>query len=318
MKKNVLGKTGIEVTELCFGALPIGPLQKNMTLEDSAEVVAAALEKGINFVDTAQMYRTYAPIRKAMISTGIRPAIATKSTATDYSGMEKAVYEALEQLGVDYIDIFLLHAARAGLTVFEERAEALRCLREFKDRGIIRAMGISTHDPRVTRLAAERDDMDIVFPLINRTGIGILNGTVSDMLEAIETASARGKGVYLMKVLGGGNLINEYRESVDFARSIKGYHAIAIGMVSRDEVDFNVAYFNGRYEADKIPSVRGYAKRFQVLDFLCTGCKSCMEACPNEAIDYDETARKAKINWDKCLTCGYCNSRCPRFAIRAT
>jgi len=56
MKKNILGKTGIEVTELCFGALPMGPLQKNMDLESSTKVVAHALQKGINFVDTAQMY----------------------------------------------------------------------------------------------------------------------------------------------------------------------------------------------------------------------------------------------------------------------
>lgn len=317
MKRNVLGKTGIEVTELCFGALPMGPLQKNMNLEDCIEVAVAALELGINFVDTAQMYKTYAPIREAIKATGIRPVVATKSTATDYAGMEKAVYEALEQLGVDYIDIFLLHAARAGLAVFEERAEAIRCLGEFKDKGIVRAVGISTHDPRVARLTAEREDMDIVFPLINRTGIGVLNGTVSDMLEAIEINSDRGKGVYLMKILGGGNLINDYCASVDFARGIKGYHSITIGMVSREEVDFNVAYFNGRYDADKVPSVKGYAKRFQIFEFLCSGCKSCMEACPNDAIDYSETDRKARINEEKCLTCGYCTSRCPRFAIRA-
>lgn len=317
LKKNVLGNTGIEVTELCFGALPMGPRQKNMPVEDCTRVVATALEKGINFVDTAQMYETYAPIREAIKITGLRPVIASKSTATDYSNMERAICEALEQLDLDYIDIFLLHAARVDENVFDERAGAVQCLKDYKAKGLIKAMGISTHNTRVVKLAASRQDMDIVFPIINRHGIGILNGTLEDMLEAVQENYAAGKGVYLMKVLAGGNLIDNYRECIDFARSIKGYHSIAIGMVSPEEVEFNVAYFNNNYDPAKIPTLKGYSKRFQVVDILCKGCKNCLETCPNYAIDFDEGNKKAAINQSKCLTCGYCTSACPEFAIRA-
>jgi len=61
MKKYQLGKTGIEVTELCFGALPMGPLQKNMDEHAAAAVTAAALRGGVTFIDTAQAYSTYTP-----------------------------------------------------------------------------------------------------------------------------------------------------------------------------------------------------------------------------------------------------------------
>ncbi len=95
MKKNILGRTGIEVTELCFGALPMGPLQKNLSLDECTDLIIATLEGGVNFIDTAQLYRTYEPIRRALKKVKHRPIIATKSTAESYEDMQRAVDEAL-------------------------------------------------------------------------------------------------------------------------------------------------------------------------------------------------------------------------------
>lgn len=316
MKINVLGNTGIKVTELCLGALPMGPRQKNMPLENCIKVVETALERGITFIDTAQMYQTYAPIREAIKSTGIRPVIASKSTAPDYEGMEKAINEALEELDVDCLDIFLVHAARAGTEVFDARAGAIQCMKDYKSKGLIRAMGISTHNVRVAGLASARHDMDIVFPIINKTGAGIIDGTIKDMKRAVLDNKAAGKGVYLMKVLAGGNLINDYIASVDFARGLEGYHSIAIGMVSPEEVNFNVDYFSGNFDPEKTPTIKGYSKKYQISTNLCKGCKACVAVCPNFAIEFDEEKRKAYINEEKCLTCGYCSPACAEFAIR--
>ena len=316
MKTNTLGNTGIEVTELCLGALPMGPLQKDLPLEECTRVVETAIKRGITFIDTAQMYKTYAPIREAIKRTGIRPVIASKSTASDYEGMREAIEEALEQLDVDCVDIFLLHAARADTEVFDVRAGAIECMKEYKSKGRIRAMGISTHNAQVVALTAARRDMDIVFPLINKTGMGILDGTVQDMKKAILESHAAGKGIYLMKVLAGGNLVDNYTASIEFARSLKGYHSIAIGMVSPEEVDFNVAYFDGNYDPKKIPTVKGYSKRYQVFSVICKGCRACVAVCPNFAMEFDEEKKKAYIKKEKCLTCGYCSPVCKEFAIR--
>ncbi|MCG0275521.1 MAG: aldo/keto reductase [Thermosediminibacteraceae bacterium] len=317
MKKNILGKTGIEVTELCFGALPMGPLQKNMDLESSTKVVAHALQKGINFVDTAQMYKTYDPIREAIKLTEINPVISTKSTASSYDEMERAIDEALSALDRNYIDIFFMHAARVNEDVFEVRKEALKCLLDYKSKGYIKAVGISTHNVKVVELASQRDDMDVIFPILNYKGIGILGGSVEDMKKAIEKASEAGKGILIMKALGGGLLLNDYKKAMDFVRNIKGYHSIAVGMVSIEEVDFNVNYFNGIYEENKMPSLEGNQKRFIVVESLCKGCRTCLDACPNLAMEYNEAIKKARINVEKCLTCGYCTASCPEFAIRA-
>ena len=189
MERNILGKTGIEVTELCFGVLPMGPLQKNLSVEEGAEILALALKEGINFFDTAQVYKTYTHIRRALEKTGIRPVITSKSFATTYKEMEDAILEALEELGVDYVDIFLLHAAKAEVDVFEVRNGALQCLLDYKKKGFLKAIGIATHNVKIVELAAHREDMDVVFPLINKAGRGILDGTAQEMERAIDRKS---------------------------------------------------------------------------------------------------------------------------------
>ena len=77
MKKYSLGKTGIKVTELCFGALPIGPLQANISVEKGAKLIHTALERGINFIDTAEAYQTYPHIKKALEGYNDEVIIAT-------------------------------------------------------------------------------------------------------------------------------------------------------------------------------------------------------------------------------------------------
>ncbi|ARN57504.1 aldo/keto reductase [Sedimentisphaera salicampi] len=312
MKKNVLGNTGIEVTELCFGALPMGPLQKDQPVDFNARLTAEAINRGINFIDTAQMYQTYAPIREAMKLTGKRPVIATKSTAPDFDSMQAAIDEAIEQLEIDYIDIFHMHAARATPEIFQQRRGALECLKENKRAGKVLSVGISCHGPEVVSAAAEQDDIDVVFALISLGGIGIINGTRGDMEQAIEKCSDAGKGVYLMKVLGGGNYVDKYSDCLEYARSLKGYHSISIGMVSLEEIDCNVKYFSGQRE--NLPALQGCSKSFQVVRIVCTACGKCIETCPNSAISMQDG--KADISSENCLQCGYCVSACPQFAIR--
>ncbi len=56
----------IQVSRLCFGTLTMGPLQRNMTLQEGAELLEYAAGLGVNFVDTAEIYGTYGHIAKAL------------------------------------------------------------------------------------------------------------------------------------------------------------------------------------------------------------------------------------------------------------
>jgi aryl-alcohol dehydrogenase-like predicted oxidoreductase len=302
------------VTELCFGALPIGPLQANISVERGAKLIRAALEKGINFIDTAEGYKTYPHIKKALEGYNEELIIATKSGAKTYQEMEQSIKDALVSLDRNYIDIFLLHAARVTPSVFEERAGALQCLQDYKAKGVLRAIGISTHAVEVVRRAAEIKEIDIIFPIINKLGIGIVGGSVEDMIKAISEAHKAGKGLYAMKALGGGHLIDQLEEAFNFVRNIKGISSLAVGMVSLEELELNLKIFN----AEEIP--KGLfaqkikpSKRLFISSF-CEGCGTCVKTCPNNALSLENG--KAVVNHKLCLLCGYCNPVCPEFAIR--
>jgi len=318
MKKMVLGNTGLEVTELCFGALPMGPLQKNMPVEEAAQVLAHALKQGVNFIDTAQGYKTYPHIRRAMEISGITPIIASKSHSLNYDDMKIAIEQALEELDIPHLDIFYLHAARASTEVFNERSGAWKCMLEYREKGLIKAVGISTHGVDVTNLAATMPEIDIVYPILNRQSMGILSGTREEMEQAINKCYEGGKGLYLMKVLGGGGLVGEYKASMDYARGFTaGRFPISMGMVTKEEVDMNIKYFNDEDISTELANTKLTNKTFFVFKAVCTGCKKCIDACHSDAISLDENAR-AEIDTSKCLGCGYCVGACPQLAVRLT
>ena len=115
MKKVTLGNTGIEVSIAGFGVLPMGPSQLALPVEEGASIIRYALKQGINFLDTAQYYRTYPYIRKALETEHFdNLVICSKSLCWDYEGMMDAILEAQKELNRDVIDIFLMHEVRSG------------------------------------------------------------------------------------------------------------------------------------------------------------------------------------------------------------
>lgn len=314
MKKHSLGKIGINVTELCFGALPIGPLQANISVEKGAKLIRTALEKGISFVDTAEVYKTYPYIKKALEGYNDEVIIATKSGAETYKEMEQSIKDALVSLDRTCIDIFLLHSARVTPSVFEERAGAFQCLKDYKSKGVIRAIGISTHVVEVVKRAAEIKEIDIVFPIINKVGIGIVGGSVDDMIKAISQVSKAEKGLYAMKALAGGHLINQLEESFNFVRNIKGVSSIAVGMVGPEELELNIKIFNDEEIPHELFTQKIKPKKRLFISSFCKGCGTCIKTCPNNALSLENG--KVVVDHKLCILCGYCNPVCPEFAIR--
>lgn len=313
MKKNLLGRTGLAVTELCFGALPMGPLQANLPAEEGAAVIRKALEEGINFIDTAELYQTNQHIAQAIRGFDGEVIIATKSTASSYEAMEKSIHKALKELERSYIDIFLIHASRAGAGIFQERAGALKCLKDYKAKGLIRHIGISTHSVEAVHAAIGQEEIEIIFPIINMTGFGITKGSLQDMLAAIEKAHQAGKGLYAMKVLAGGNLLDKLKEAIAYVRAIEGISSLAIGMISAKELDVNLRVFRNETVPEELIKLSKSSKKLFVTRF-CIGCGTCVKTCPNYALSLQDN--KVVVDHAKCLLCGYCNPVCPEYALR--
>lgn len=315
MRKKKLGNTGIEVSEFGFGVMTIGSSQLDLSLEEGSELVRYGLEKGLQFLDTAQYYETYPYIREALKQTKLRPVICSKSLDVSYGKMREAVEEALRELCLERIDIFLLHEVRTDPD-WQTRAGAWRCLQDVKKEGLVKAIGVSTHHVDVAQRIADTPEADVLFPLINFQGLGIRRGngpgTKEEMAEAIAACSRSGKGVFAMKAFGGGNLTGSYTQALDYVRGLSGIDSIMIGFGNKEEVDRIVQYADGTLPADYCPDIS--QKRIRIDQGDCEGCGACKERCPNHAIFWNENGL-AQVDPDICLTCGYCAPVCPVRAI---
>ena len=228
--------------------------------------------------------------------------------------MQKAIEEGLEALGRDYFDIFLLHAARVGADVLQQRAGAWQCLKDYKAKGKIRAIGASTHNVEAVHQLAKEADVDVVFCLYNKIGLGIVNGTPADMLAAAKEAAAAGKGVYSMKLLAGGNLLSELKDAIAFGRKEDCFAAHAVGMIYPKELELNLRLFNDEaVSAEELAAV-GNNKQWQLMAGVCKGCGSCIKNCHSDALYMEDG--KPHLKKENCVLCGYCAAECPEFAIR--
>ena len=324
MLKVNLGNTGLSVSTVGMGVLPIGPGQLALPLEDGAEIICHAVKKGINFIDTAQYYRTYPYIKRALeiLSTSREEdrraaeslIICSKSLARDYDGMMAAIRQAISELHRPFIDIFLMHEVRTG--GFEERKGAWQALIDARNSGLVKAIGVSTHHVDVTEQMASEPECDVVFSLINYASMGMRRGSGAaschDMLSAIKACRDAGKGVFTMKVFGGGNLTGNYQKALDYVFSKEEIQSVMIGFGHKSEIDDIVSYLDGTMPADYNPDTS--QKKMRISQEDCEGCGSCMKVCASKAIFYNKNGL-AEIDQTRCLTCGYCSYACPVRAV---
>ena len=88
--------------------------------------------------------------------------------------------------------------------------------------------------------------MDVIHPLINLKGMGIIDGGVQDMLAAIREAHEAGKFVYAMKSLAGGNFVPDRAAALRFIFDTPEIDAVVVGMVTPLEVEWNLRFAAGR------------------------------------------------------------------------
>lgn len=315
MKMNQITGTSIAVSELCFATAHMGSLRSKISEDEGAKLILSGLEQGINFIDTtAQMYRPYSRIKNALNHYHGEVILSVRSSTSDVKEMQKSLEKALTSLDREVIDIFSLHVNRGTAEFDVEKAGAIEALLEAKQKGWIRAIGISAHSVKVLNRATELDYFDIINPAVNKLGLGILDGNLEDMLQVIQRAHHSGKGILAMKTLAGGHLSHRYHECIEFVRGIPGISAIALGISNERELAKNLRLFNEdeNYKSDyEEESTQRTLKRFSNF---CIGCGICVNNCPTHALTLEKG--KAQVDEEKCIGCGYCTSVCPKFALR--
>ena len=312
MRQVKLGLWGPEVSEVCFGSLAISPLQGRVTEEEGTSVLKYALEHGVNWIDTAEIYDNYAQIEAAIKGHGdVR--IVSKSYSVTASEMRRSLEKARSALKRETLDFFLLHEQESALTLKGHQGAWEELLRA-KEKGIVRWIGISTHAVAGVRAGALQPGLDVIHPILNYQGLGIIDGTLNDMLDALAFAAELGIGIYAMKVFGGGHLSRDPEKAVAFVRSIQGVQAMALGMSSREEVDYNLLLLAEQViPQDLREKVKHQERRLYIADW-CQGCGRCLEVCPQGALHLEEMV--AVVDPEACVLCGYCGRVCAHFCLK--
>ncbi len=151
---------GREIPQLGFGVFQIPP-------EETVEPVTAALEAGYRHIDTAQGYGNEEGVGKAIANAGVPREdifLTTKLTNSE-QGHDKAIAafdESLRKLGLDYVDLFLIHWPQP---MFDQYVETWKALEQLRASGRARSIGVSNFTERhLNRLRAETD----VVPVVNQ------------------------------------------------------------------------------------------------------------------------------------------------------
>lgn len=315
LKRRALGKTGLIVAPLCFGTLSLSPLHGAFPLQKGADLIKTAIDLGINMIDTAELYETY-PYIKAALRGCESIYVFSKSYAVTAGDARGSVEKALRETGLDQLGGFLLHEQESEYTLKGHR-EALDELVRLRAKGLIRSIGISTHHITAVRAAAALPEIDVIHPLYNYRGYGIADGTAAQMLDAIAEAFERGKGIYGMKILGGGHFCGEAEERLREGLDIPYFSAIAVGMKSEAEVRLNclIAAGGQTEAAPELRSAVAATERHLLIEDWCRGCGSCVKRCTSNALRLNDQGR-AEVDLQRCVLCGYCAADCPEFCIK--
>lgn len=284
-----------------------------MPPERAASLLRRAYDLGVNFVDTAEIYDNYEPIRLSLRGVSQPVVVATKSYASDAAGMRASLERARRGLDRDRIDLFLLHEIESAATLRGHRG-ALDYLVEARARGLVGAVGISTHAVAGVRAGYAEPEVDVIHPLINLRGLGIRDGGAEEMSEAIAIAASMGRGIYAMKILAGGHLGSQAAEAFAYVRNLPGIAALAVGIQNEEELLVDLAYCLGEDPpAAALAKVGGRPRRLFVESW-CSGCGVCVARCPFGALAL-ENGRLA-VREGRCVRCGYCAAACANMCLK--
>jgi len=237
----VLGSTGIRTSRLAMGTGTIGyGGASNQTRLGSSPVTRLLLdgyhENGLRFYDTADSYGSH-PYVAAAIKQLPRDKVTvlTKTDTRDAAGVRADLDRFRRELGVDYIDIVLIHCVTESDWTTRFRG-VMDVLSEAKQKGVIRAHGVSCHSIGALRAAAASPWVEVDLVRLNPVGAH-MDADPETVLGVIRQMRSSGKGIVGMKILGQGAMRDRPSDAIHYALSSNVLDAFTIGAESRTEQD---------------------------------------------------------------------------------
>ena len=317
MEYRVLGKTGLEISRLGFGGIPI----QKIDADGTRALVGELVDKGVNFIDTARGY-TVSEEYLGYALEGVRDkfVLATKSMARTKEAMASDIDVSLRNLRTNYIDLYQIHnPSAADLDTVMAEGGALEALFEARAAGKIGHIGITLHSVELFRRAIELDWVEtVMFPY---------NLVETQGEELIAECERRNIGFICMKPLAGG-AIEDARLAMRFILNNPAVTVVIPGMAEISEIRENASVSSdtsalSEEEMKNIEKIRAelgtnFCRRCNYCApctaginisavFLFEGYYSRYDLKDWAAARYSTLAKTAS----DCIGCGACESRCP-------
>ncbi len=312
MNYRTLGKTGLKVSEIGFG----GEWLERHDEADSVELMRYASKQGINIIDCWMPDpKSRDIIGKAMAGCREKWIVQGHLGSTYQDGqyvrnremkhVVPAFEDLLKRLGTDYIDLGMIHY----IDSFEEwekiqGSDYLNYVHELHEKGVIRHIGLSTHNPRIAKLAAETDYIEMILFSINpafdmRPATedldsmfgdydAALSGIDPERAELYQLCEERNVGITVMKGFFGGRLFDEKTspfgvaftplQCIHYSLTRPGVTSILCGFDTKEQVAEAVSYETATDDEKDYASVIASAPLHSYAG-QCTYCGHC-RPCP--------------------------------------
>lgn len=317
MEYRILGKTGLKVSRMGFGGIPI----QRTDAASTKELIRWLCDHGVNYIDTARGYTVSEEYLGEALE-GIRDkfVIATKSMSRTKDAMAADIDISLKNLRTDYIDLYQIHnATPADVEKVIAPGGALEALQESKAAGKIGHIGITAHSLDTFKLALDLDWVEtIMFPY---------NIVETQGQEQIQECSRRNIGFIDMKPLAGG-AIEDVTLALRFLRANDDVTVVIPGMAEIREAEQNLAAMENTapISAEEEQAMEDIRKSLGThFCRRCNYCAPCTAGISIPAVFLMEgyLSRYGLEDWAKkrynamektaadCIECGACETRCP-------
>lgn len=317
MEYTTLGKTGLRISRMGFGGIPI----QRIDAEGTKALMKQLMDEGVNYIDTARGY-TVSEEYLGYALEGIRDkfVIATKSMARTKDAMAADIEKSLGNLRTDHIDLYQVHnPGMEQLDTVVGEGGALEALMEAKAAGKISHIGLTAHSTEVFERALSLDWVEsVMFPY---------NIVESQGEELIRKCQEKNVGFIAMKPLAGGAIENGTL-ALRYVCSNPAVTVVIPGMAEVSELEENI-----KACADTTPLTQAELSqmeevRHQLGINFCRRCNYCAPctvgiSIPSAFLFAGYLERYNLADWARdrygslgvkasaCVGCGKCETRCP-------
>ena len=317
MEYRILGKTGLKISRLGFGGIPI----QRIDAEGTKVLMHQLKDAGVNFIDTARGY-TVSEEYLGYALEGIREdfVIATKSMSRTKEAMAADIDISLKNLRTDYIDLYQVHnATPEQLQQVVAPGGALEALQEAKAAGKIGHIGLTAHSLDTFKMALEMDWVEtFMFPY---------NIVETQAEKLIAEAAKKNIGFIDMKPLAGG-AIEDATLALRYICANPNVTVVIPGMAEPKELQQNIAAVSDTSPITAEEKAKFLEVRSQLGTQFCRRCNYCQPCSVGINISgcflFDGyLSRYGLADWAKsryatmekkasdCIGCGACEDRCP-------